>query len=115
MKAFNKKIRLRIYRMFLLTNISRQALTAVAMLMALISSSTTASAGTIDSVGTYRGTISSVAYNFISGTGVGLTDGATCNGKSVVILLNSNPQFKDMLAILMPLKCPVTMFVCTVC
>jgi hypothetical protein len=58
-------------------------------------------AGTIDSVGTYRGTLNGVAYGFFSGTGVGLTDGATCNGQSVVILLNSNPQFKDMLAILL--------------
>jgi len=60
-----------------------------------------ANGGTIDSVGTYRGTINGVAYNFFSGTGVGLTGGATCNGQPVVILLNSNPQFKDMLAILL--------------
>jgi hypothetical protein len=71
------------------------------LLLLLIGQVLPIKAGTIDSVGTYHGTINGVAYNFFSGTGVGLTGGATCNGQSVVILLNSNPQFKDMLAILL--------------
>lgn len=60
-----------------------------------------ANAGTIDSVGTYRGTIDGVGIGFFAGVGVGLTGGATCNGKSVVILLFSNPQYKDLLAVLL--------------
>lgn len=60
-----------------------------------------ASAGTIDSVGTYHGTINGVGVGFFAGTGVGLTDGATCNGQNVVILLYTNPQYKDLLAVML--------------
>lgn len=62
---------------------------------------TPAFAGTIDSAGTYHGTIQGVGVGFFGGIGVGLTDGATCNGSGVVILLYSNPQYKDMLAVLL--------------
>lgn len=58
-------------------------------------------AGTIDSASTYRGTINGVAVNYWSGVGVGLTDGATCNGQSTVILLYTDPHYKDTLSVLM--------------
>jgi hypothetical protein len=56
--------------------------------------------GTIDSVGTYHGTLNGVGPGFFSGIGVGL-DGVTCNGQSVVILPYSNPNYKDYLATLL--------------
>lgn len=58
-------------------------------------------AATIDGVGTYRGTISSVAVNFYAGVGVSLTDGVQCNGMSVVVLPYSDAHFKEMHATLL--------------
>ena len=58
-------------------------------------------ASTIDSYGTYHGPIGSVASNFFSGVGVGLTGGVTCNGQSVVILPYSLSNYKDILATLL--------------
>ena len=57
-------------------------------------------AGTIDSVGTYRGAILSVAPGFFAGIGVAL-EGVTCNGQPVAFLPYSDPHYKDMLAVLL--------------
>ncbi len=62
--------------------------------------SASAFAGTIDSVGTYHGTLNGVATGFFSGIGVGL-DGVTCNGQSVAILPFTDPHYKDYLATLL--------------
>ena len=58
-------------------------------------------AGTFDGNGDYHGTIQGVAVGFFSNVGVGLTDGATCSGQGVAVLLTSNPQYKDILAVLL--------------
>ena len=71
------------------------------MLVILYALSAHVWASSIDANGTYHGPISSVGPGFFSGVGVGLTGGATCNGQSVVILLYSNPNYKDLLATLL--------------
>lgn len=58
-------------------------------------------AGTMDSVGTYHGTINGVGIDYWTGVGVGLTGGVTCNGQSTVILLYTDPHYKDKLSVLM--------------
>ena len=57
-------------------------------------------AGTIDSNGTYRGQLLGVAVGFFGNVGVGLP-GANCNNQGVVVLLTSNPLYKETLATLL--------------
>src|SRR5882757_3670120 len=57
-------------------------------------------AGTIDVNGSYHGTIEGVAVGFFGHVGVGLV-GANCNGSSVVVLLTTNPHYKDILSVLL--------------
>ncbi|TPW09189.1 MAG: hypothetical protein FD130_2621, partial [Halothiobacillaceae bacterium] len=57
-------------------------------------------AGVIDQNGTYRGQIKGVGIGFWGHVGVGL-DGVTCRGFTEVVLKKDNPQYKDMLAVLL--------------
>lgn len=71
----------------------------IAVLMALLAP---ASAWASDVTGTqnYLGTITAVAPGYYGHAGINLPSGWSCRGRSVVLLLTSNPRYADILAIM---------------
>lgn len=62
--------------------------------------SSIASAGDISTASTYFGGIQGVGVGFWGHVGVGLPVGQTCHGSQTVVLLTSNPRYKEILTIL---------------
>lgn len=63
--------------------------------------SSTSTAGSIDSVGTYKGKIKSIAIGHWGHVGIELDGVSTCSGRAEVMLLSTEPLFKEMLSTLL--------------
>jgi hypothetical protein len=70
-------------------------------ILAFLAISSTSTAGSIDSVGSYKGKIKSIAVGHWGHVGVELDGVSTCSGRTEVILLSTEPLFKEMLSTLL--------------
>lgn len=61
-------------------------------------------ASNIEGQGDYEGKVNSIAVGFYSHVGVELEDGKTCHGRQSVVLLTSNPLFKEIYSALLSAK-----------
>lgn len=61
----------------------------------------TSQAGDIATAATYFGSTQGIGVGFFGHVGVGLPVGQTCHGSNIVILLNTNPQYKEILSVLL--------------